>query len=242
MTVAADETTVRQFIAIISAHAVELAKGNGKPGALQLSTLSPVDEKLIPTPLPARRRRRHRRRGGQRRQRGAERLHRGAHRARLPARQGARRDRRYGIRVRPGGRRRSRQGQGRRRHGRARAWRSRPRPGIFITGICSTEPVAADEAKRVGDLIRAYLRDRPGHRRRHPVLPGARHPIPVESQTGAWPSRCGADPHRRADGRRWELAELEAAFAGAVAATTSGSSCGPSTTTADADEASLPTN
>ena len=46
--VATDETRVRQFIEIISAHAVGLAKGNGKGGALQLSTLSPVDEKFIP--------------------------------------------------------------------------------------------------------------------------------------------------------------------------------------------------
>jgi hypothetical protein len=51
MTVApniADENTVRRFLGIISAHAVELAKGSGKPGVLQLSTLSPVDETLIP--------------------------------------------------------------------------------------------------------------------------------------------------------------------------------------------------
>jgi hypothetical protein len=48
MTVAADETTVRQFIEIISTHAVELAKGNGHPGVLQISTLSVVDEKLVP--------------------------------------------------------------------------------------------------------------------------------------------------------------------------------------------------
>ncbi len=48
MTVATDEATVKQFIEIISARAVELAKGNGKGGALQLSTLSPVDEKMIP--------------------------------------------------------------------------------------------------------------------------------------------------------------------------------------------------
>ena len=48
MTVATDEATVKQFIKIISAHAVELAKGNGRPGVLQLSTLSPVDEKLVP--------------------------------------------------------------------------------------------------------------------------------------------------------------------------------------------------
>ena len=51
MTVApniADENTVRRFLEIISAHAVELAKGVAKPGVLQLSTLSPVDETLIP--------------------------------------------------------------------------------------------------------------------------------------------------------------------------------------------------
>ena len=47
-TVATDAIVVRQFVEIISAHALGLAKGNGKGGALQLSTLSPVDEKMIP--------------------------------------------------------------------------------------------------------------------------------------------------------------------------------------------------
>jgi hypothetical protein len=49
MTVAADETMVRQFIEIISAHAVKLAKGNSHPGVLQISTLSTIDDKLVPT-------------------------------------------------------------------------------------------------------------------------------------------------------------------------------------------------
>ena len=40
--------------------------------------------------------------------------------------------------------------------------------------------------------------------------------------------------------RRWKPEELEAAFAGTAAATTSRPSSGPSTTTADVDEASLP--
>ena len=44
-----DEATVRQFIEIISKHAVELAKGNGRPGVLQLCCLSPLDEKMIPS-------------------------------------------------------------------------------------------------------------------------------------------------------------------------------------------------
>jgi hypothetical protein len=49
MTIAADEATVRQFLEIISKHAIELAKGNGRPGMLQLCCLSPVDEKMIPS-------------------------------------------------------------------------------------------------------------------------------------------------------------------------------------------------
>ena len=49
MTVAVDEDTVREFITIVSEHAVGLAKSNGKPGVLQLTRLSPADEKLVPT-------------------------------------------------------------------------------------------------------------------------------------------------------------------------------------------------
>ena len=48
MTVEADEPQVRQFIEIISAHVVELAKNAVRPGVLQLCCLSPVDEKMIP--------------------------------------------------------------------------------------------------------------------------------------------------------------------------------------------------
>ena len=49
MTVAVDEDTVREFVTIISEHADELAKSNGKPGVLQLTRLSPIDEKLVPS-------------------------------------------------------------------------------------------------------------------------------------------------------------------------------------------------
>ena len=49
MTVAVDEDTVREFITIVSEHAAGLAKSNGKPGVLQLTRLSPADEKLVPT-------------------------------------------------------------------------------------------------------------------------------------------------------------------------------------------------
>jgi hypothetical protein len=48
MTVAVDEDTVRQFIEIVSAHAIELAKANGRTGVLQLCRLSPTDEKIVP--------------------------------------------------------------------------------------------------------------------------------------------------------------------------------------------------
>jgi hypothetical protein len=40
---------VREHVTIISAHAVELAKSNGKPGVLQLTRLSPLDERMVPT-------------------------------------------------------------------------------------------------------------------------------------------------------------------------------------------------
>ena len=49
MTVAVDEDAVREFITIVSERAAELAKSNGKPGVLQLTRLSPTDEKLVPT-------------------------------------------------------------------------------------------------------------------------------------------------------------------------------------------------
>jgi putative DNA primase/helicase len=49
MTVAVDEDAVREFITIVSEHAAELAKSNGKSGVLQLTRLSPADEKLVPT-------------------------------------------------------------------------------------------------------------------------------------------------------------------------------------------------
>jgi hypothetical protein len=48
MTIMVDEATVRQHIEIISKHAVELAKSNGRPGVLQLCCLSPHNGKLIP--------------------------------------------------------------------------------------------------------------------------------------------------------------------------------------------------
>jgi putative DNA primase/helicase len=49
MTVAVDEDAVREFIGIIVAHAVKLAKGLPNPGMLQLSRLNCVDEKFVPT-------------------------------------------------------------------------------------------------------------------------------------------------------------------------------------------------
>jgi hypothetical protein len=48
MTVGVDQNTVREFVKIITAHALELSKGNGHPGVLQLCCLSPHDEKMIP--------------------------------------------------------------------------------------------------------------------------------------------------------------------------------------------------
>jgi hypothetical protein len=49
MTIAVDEGAVREFIAIISAHACELAKNVASPGVLQLTRLNCRDEKLVPT-------------------------------------------------------------------------------------------------------------------------------------------------------------------------------------------------
>ncbi len=48
MNVMVDEAAVRQHVEIISKHAVELAKSNGRPGVLQLCCLSPHNGKLIP--------------------------------------------------------------------------------------------------------------------------------------------------------------------------------------------------
>jgi len=43
MSAQVDETTVRQFIEIISAHARAVINGSGPPGVLQLSRLNPLD-------------------------------------------------------------------------------------------------------------------------------------------------------------------------------------------------------
>jgi putative DNA primase/helicase len=48
MTVTVDQAAVREFMSIISAHALKLTKGNGHPGVLQLCCLSPHDERFIP--------------------------------------------------------------------------------------------------------------------------------------------------------------------------------------------------
>jgi hypothetical protein len=48
MTVPVDETTVREFIDIISSHATQIAKSNGH-GVLQLCQLSPLSEKMVPS-------------------------------------------------------------------------------------------------------------------------------------------------------------------------------------------------
>jgi putative DNA primase/helicase len=48
-TVAIDEGAVREFIAIVSEHAVKLAEMRGKPGFLQLSRLNCVDDKMVPS-------------------------------------------------------------------------------------------------------------------------------------------------------------------------------------------------
>ena len=186
-TVATDAIVVRQFVEIISAHAVGLAKGNGKGGALQLSTLSPVDEKIIPNRfrlddvdgmvgvavsaanaglnvyIEAR---------------TVNAAVRGNGRGKLED---------TGVRVRPSGRRRSRQGQGRRRHG-----APEPHGRNFARKfplLVSVRPAGRRRRGKAGRRPHPRLfRNRPGHRRRHPVLPGARHAqLPVESQTGARP-------------------------------------------------------
>src|SRR5215475_9620534 len=49
MSAQVDEATVRQFIEIISAHARQIINGAGPPGVLQLSRLSPLDDKPVPS-------------------------------------------------------------------------------------------------------------------------------------------------------------------------------------------------
>ena len=49
MTAQVDETTVRQFIEIISAHARQVINGAGPPGVLQLSRLNPLDTNPVPS-------------------------------------------------------------------------------------------------------------------------------------------------------------------------------------------------
>ena len=49
MTAQVDEATVRQFIEIISAHVQQVINGTGPKGVLQLSRLNPLDERLVPS-------------------------------------------------------------------------------------------------------------------------------------------------------------------------------------------------
>ena len=49
MTVATDESAVREFITTISEHVVKLAESAGKPGVLQLTRLNSHDGKLVPS-------------------------------------------------------------------------------------------------------------------------------------------------------------------------------------------------
>jgi hypothetical protein len=49
MTVPVDESTVREFIEIINGHAAALARNVGRPGVLQLTRLNSHDEKMVPT-------------------------------------------------------------------------------------------------------------------------------------------------------------------------------------------------
>ena len=44
-----DEAVIRQFIEIISAHAVQLTNGAGNVGFLQIDRISPIDERVNPT-------------------------------------------------------------------------------------------------------------------------------------------------------------------------------------------------
>src|SRR6516165_1686105 len=49
MSAQVDETTVRQFIEIISTHARQIINGAGPPGVLQLSRLNPLDTNPVPS-------------------------------------------------------------------------------------------------------------------------------------------------------------------------------------------------
>jgi hypothetical protein len=49
MTAQVDEATVRQFIAIISAHARQVINGAGPKGVLQLCRINPIDESVVPS-------------------------------------------------------------------------------------------------------------------------------------------------------------------------------------------------
>jgi hypothetical protein len=48
MTAQVDEATVRQFIEIISAHARQVINGTGPKGVLQLCRINPIDESVVP--------------------------------------------------------------------------------------------------------------------------------------------------------------------------------------------------
>ena len=238
--VATDETTVRQFVEIVSAHAVGLAKGNGKGGALQLSTLSPVDEKFIPNrfrlddvdgmvgvAVSAAN-------AGLNVYIEARTVHtslRGKARGAIADTEFA-----FGLVV-----------DADHDKGKGGAVTVRPSltvetsPGNFHYWYLFDRPVAADEAKRVGDLIRANSgtdQDTGVVTQCYRVPGTPNYPSKAKQARG----RLNVEPTGFVEqtDRRWEPTELEAAFAGTAAATTSRPSSGPSTTTADVDEASLP--
>ena len=47
MTAQVDETTVRQFLEILSAHAVQVINGADRAGVLQLCRINPTDDKSV---------------------------------------------------------------------------------------------------------------------------------------------------------------------------------------------------
>ena len=150
----------------------------------------------------------------------------------------ARQDRRHRVRVRPGRRLRPRQRQG---------GSSRPRPsltvetspGNFHYWYLFDQPVAADEAKRVGDLIRVTPEPTRTPASSRSAIGCPARPITRRKRN----RRAAARPwsrHASSNGRifLWELGELERRSP-APRATAQASSTGRPLT-ADADEASLP--
>ena len=213
MSAQVDAATVRQFIEIISAHAAQVINGADRTGVLQLCRIHPLDEKSV---VPSRF--------------GIDDVEEmvktaigdanAGHNVYIEARTvredlrgtQARDNRGNGLGFRLRRRLRCRQRQGRQRHRQA-DFCDRDLAGKFPSLV----PARPCYPGRAGQADRRRhsreLRRRPGHRRRHPVLPRGRHAeLSLSGQASARAYRSGGHQdlraHRPAVGSRRAVGDV----------------------------------